>query len=568
MAIYCRHSLPGHPRPYLKSVVQQFFDDTQSNEAMVATYQAIDGHPLSLHLLSGCMQTLEQDWTPWTPLLQMPNREACWQFILEKSYQLLPEISKLLLGHLATLGRAVTLEMIVDWLTLSHKDDVITNENKPSSVELFTEEQACALLQSLQVRGVVYESKDAGEVVYYDIHPLIRRFVNKKMQQRQLSPVTLSNPQTTNQTEQNVPEANPLQSTIDLYKYLIQAGRYEDAFILYRERLSQPLYMQLGDYQQEIVLLTKLFPDGVEKAPRLPRESQQAWVLNSLAGGYMLAAMPAYAVTLFQRSNTLYERLGHQKAVAIGLSDIARGQIQMGALQAADQNLRRSIVLCRQNKDRFQEATNHQLRSRLMTFQADWSGAAIALDKALELTRTDQHLLLEAVIWLQGAFTALINRKADTALRILEQAQSYLKRWPYQEIAMTRAVIQQAWLQGWACWLLGEREKAATYLHEAWQQCEVAKIYDLLPSILLSFAHFLAGDPNQVSSVEQKQTFLTGERQKAWQLAGRTQRLAKRAGYKLVLADIHLLFAQLANKDEGAKACFRAYCPSATLCRM
>ena len=103
-----------------------------------------------------------------------------------------------------------------------------------------------------------------------------------------------------------------------------------------------PTYYQFGAYQLQIELLRGLFPDGERtNRPRLKDESAQAWTLNELANSYSLSGQPARAVPLFEAQNRHREKQGDKENLAIGLGNLADDQIKIGALAAAEANLRR-----------------------------------------------------------------------------------------------------------------------------------------------------------------------------------------------------------------------------------
>jgi len=131
--------------------------------------------------------------------------------------------------------------------------------------------------------------------------------------------------------------------------------------------------------------LRALFPDGEDKPPRLKDESAQAWTLNSLANSYSLAGQPRRGVPLFLASNLLDEKSGNKKGVAIGLGNVAIQQLGIGELKAAEQNLRRSIALCREIKDEFGEAIGHQGLGRALAYRGEFAVAGQELDIGLSL---------------------------------------------------------------------------------------------------------------------------------------------------------------------------------------
>ena len=86
-------------------------------------------------------------------------------------------------------------------------------------------------------------------------------------------------------------------------------------------------------------------------------------------------------------------RNGDKKNLAIGLGNLAyMAQIYIGALAAAEANLRRRIALCREIGDEFSEAVGHQELGRLLAYRGAWAESARELDAALGLFEKEKHV--------------------------------------------------------------------------------------------------------------------------------------------------------------------------------
>ena len=114
-------------------------------------------------------------------------------------------------------------------------------------------------------------------------------------------------------TPDKVTRLEDLAPVIELYHHTVRAGQLDEACTLFRDRLTNPLYYQLGAYQLIIDLLRPLFPDGEDRPPRLKDESAQAWTLNELANSYSLSGQPRRAVPLFEQHNRHPREAGRQE---------------------------------------------------------------------------------------------------------------------------------------------------------------------------------------------------------------------------------------------------------------
>ncbi|MCP4693113.1 MAG: hypothetical protein GY859_34035, partial [Desulfobacterales bacterium] len=74
------------------------------------------------------------------------------------------------------------------------------------------------------------------------------------------------------ETPDKVEKIEDLNPVIELYHHTVRAGRLDEAFELFRDRLSNPLYFHFGAYPLQIELLRALFPDGEDRPPRLKDE--------------------------------------------------------------------------------------------------------------------------------------------------------------------------------------------------------------------------------------------------------------------------------------------------------
>ena len=198
-------------------------------------------------------------------------------------------------------------------------------------------------LRDLTGRGLLHHDRKENR---FDLHPIVRRYAYDRLSKkdRKKAHTRLRDYFEGVPPVEKVTRLEELAPVIELYHHTVRAGQLDEVRTLYCDRLSSPLYFQLGVYQLQTDLLLLLFPDGEDRPPRLEDESDQAWTLNSLANSYSLSGQPRRAVPLFERQNALQEKLGHKGNLASGLGNVAQFQMPIGALRTAEANLRRSIV--------------------------------------------------------------------------------------------------------------------------------------------------------------------------------------------------------------------------------
>ena len=116
-------------------------------------------------------------------------------------------------------------------------------------------------------------------------------------------------------------------------------------------------------------MLNALFLDGETKPPRLTKEAHQAHAMNELANSFSLSGQPHRAVPLCERNAEYDEGHGRKEHLAIGLGNLADDQLKIGALRAAEANLRRHIALYREIEGEFNEAIGHAELGRLLAYR-------------------------------------------------------------------------------------------------------------------------------------------------------------------------------------------------------
>lgn len=405
-------------------------------------------------------------------------------------------------------------------------------------------------LDELEQRGLLFFDRQQAR---YDLHPVVRgyayeRLANKSRVHTRLYDYFAALPPPDKNEVQGLDDLLPV---IELYHHTVRAGRYDQAFELFRDRLVELLYYRLGANQTCIELLLALFPNGEMQPPRLSADPDQGWVLNDLANAYSLAGQPRRAVPLFERHNAIREAADNKRNLAIGLGNLAyMAQVILGELSAAEHNLRHSVDLCREIKDEFEEAIAHRQLGQLLAYQGlfDQAGAEMELARAsFEQLNAQQS---EGIVWIYHALRALLMNTPDAALDAARRARELADVRHYE-----RDIIQAEWLLGAA--LVAQAEgvedmrsplaEAEAHLTEAITSCRKINLVELEPDILLTWAkwHRFSGNAAQARAD-----------------ANEALAIADRCEYRLKQADIHLFLARLAM-DAGQREQARQHATTA-----
>jgi tetratricopeptide (TPR) repeat protein len=389
--------------------------------------------------------------------------------------------------------------------------------------EFGSEERFKEVLIELVDRGILLRDERDNR---YDLHPIVRSYCYDKLKGKDAVHSQLRDHFNSLPEPEKVDSLDDLAPVIELYHHTVSSGRYDEAWDLLYERLvPNPLYYQFGAYQTIIELLRALFPDGEERPPRLKKEADQAWTLNELANSYALSGQPQKAVPLLEMATKLKEKAGDKKNLAIGLGNLAHQQIAIGDLEAAESNLQRSIDLCQEIEDEFNEAIGHQELGRVLAYSAKFSESEKELADAMKGFVAAERIDLEVArewqgkVWAYRALRALLMEDADKALK-----QALRARELADVEKVERDIIRAEWLLGAAYLAKADLQKAEVHLHEALARDRRINMVDLEPDILLSLA---------------KLRFAQGQKEEAEKLAKEALEIAERCQYRLKQADIH-----------------------------
>ena len=181
--------------------------------------------------------------------------------ILEVAYNRLPPHQKKLLSTIACLRSSTKLDTLE---SIAENKDSLDDD-----------------LHDLMERGLVQFDKNN---LIFDLHPIVRRFAYDRLTapQRTDAHVVLVVYFEAVPQPQKIEKLEDLAPVIELYHHMVRAGNLDEAFKLFRDRLTNTLYYQLGTNQLCIELLRALFLGGENKPPQLNDESAQAWTLNTL----------------------------------------------------------------------------------------------------------------------------------------------------------------------------------------------------------------------------------------------------------------------------------------------
>jgi tetratricopeptide (TPR) repeat protein len=399
-------------------------------------------------------------------------------------------------------------------------------------------------LRGLVKRGLLLRQEGTGR---YDLHPVVRRYAYDRLADKEGTHTRLRDYFAAVPEPEQVESLEDLAPTIELYHHTVRAGRYDEARLLFRDRLAVSLYFRFGAYQLRIELLCALFPDGEpftpsrEAAlPSLSDEMAQAVTLMWLANAYSLSGQPGRAVPLYKAIIALREKAGDKKNLSVGLLAVASmAHLPLGELAKVEENLRRSTALVREIGDEFREAAVHQELGLLLAYIGAFEEAERTHQVALELVAKLGNRQIECVVQAYSAIRALLMAKPIAALEAARVARE-LADIDFPGIGKIEAdIIRAEWLLGAAHRAQGELAQAEPHLGEALRRCRRINLVEREPDILLELARLRHAQG----------------RGETLSLAQEALDIADRCEYRLVQADCHNFLAELAlEKGDLQKA--------------
>jgi hypothetical protein len=446
------------------------------------------------------------------------------------------------------------------------------------------EESLWQVLQELRSLGFLFYDEDTD---CFDFHPIMRSFLYNSLTHRADVHNLAVRYFRAIPGKEKIITLDDLAPVIELYHHLVKAGKFDEAYYIYQGRITIPALYQLSAYHLIIELLKELFPEGEDQLPRLKNEFGQAWTLNELAISYVNSGQPARAVPLFFKDIKITEKKAHKLNIAIPLGNVADySQLSIGQLSASTGHLRKRILLCREIKDKSNEAIGHQRLGRVLAYQ--WGASAEdEITIALKLFKQQEYQKWFCKVqayrslsaFLQARLTAVLPGQeihsvsySREALKQARKALEFVEEMTRKNFPLPRDFVRAYWLLGEAliqCRLStgnvkmgsfeihfydeyfqeqvesmalkkgNELEIAERCINEALRRCRKINLVELEPDILLAQARLEWTKKKHLPDIEKN--------------LKEAMDIALRSGYRLKLADLHLFCGQvlLELKEKG-----------------
>jgi len=417
-------------------------------------------------------------------------------------------------------------------------------------------------LGELVDRGLLLHDRERG---LYDLHPIVREYSYDRLRTRDRRRVhkRARDYFAAVPTPVRARSASDLAPLIELYHHTVAAGGFDEGLALLKGRLWDDLYYTLGLHQVCLELLKTLFPQG-KSAPCIALPAGRAWVLAATAAAHWRSGSPRQALRLQEACNRLCRGLRRMPSVAVGLTNLALAQLDLGELKAAEGSLRESISISEGTRTSTACAAGRRDLCLPLAYRGEFAEALRELDGYCQYWNCCAERL--PLSW--RVLVHLMAGSPDGAAREIDQLRPMAGEGADASASDEYDEIRAEWLVGAAAVSLGwarpaHREarlaEAEHHLAEALSRCRRTGVLHIEPSILLSWARW---------------HLLNEQRHEAAQHANEALGIADRCGYRLGQADTHNFLARLdlhgGKRDEAIKhaqtAYERAWCDGPPYC--
>ncbi|HEV2864227.1 MAG TPA: DUF4062 domain-containing protein [Pyrinomonadaceae bacterium] len=503
------------------------FGATGARDSLLPLFRQADKHPLLIQALAGevaryrpapgdfdAWRRAHPDFNPFgLPLVQVKSH------VLAFALHGLDDKAQLVLRTVAA------FRMPARYDTLAA---LLIGEEEPCAHERELDE----VLTELEDRGLVGWDKRANR---YDLHPLVRgvvwsglrddarRGVYTSLHAHFEAVPMIDDPLKVNSLEDLTP-------AIELYNTLIGLERYDDASIVFRDRLSDATLYRLSANRFRVELLQLLFPDGLEQLPRLNNQAAQAYILNTLALGYQNSGQPRRAAALYRRHNTIRSEMKDDRNLGIGLSNLSYTLRLSGALRESESSARRGLVIAREQNELHHEVLSLNRFGLTLAARGVVSKSESALQRSLRIAMAQSSRQAEGYNNADLAQRALWLGEFAAALTFANRA------WELADVLrLEDDFIRAAGVQGEAALGLNDLATADERLHHALTSArKVNLVEEELPALVA------------LAELRRRQ----GDAKAARELLDDVWEAAERGPYPLVHADACCVLAEV-ERDEG-----------------
>ncbi len=517
-----------------------------SREVMLPVFETFDKHPLLIQVLASHVATFKSDpgnfdaWRAANPDfnvfgLPLANVQS---HVLAYALRGLTPAERRTLFVIAAFRLPANMDTIKALLIRADEEDA------PAKKPFTTLAELDAALTDLEDRGLLGWNKRANR---YELHPIVRGVVWSSLDDDARTDIygTLHVHFEAMPMMQfdDVESFEDLTPAIELYNALIELGRYQDAYRVFRVRLSDATLYRLSAGRLRVEMLEQLFPDGLGALPQLSDSSGQSWTLNALATGYLISGRPGDAVITYRRACDLCVEEGDQPNLSVDLCNLSDALRLSGSLRAAEASTRAALIIAREEDYSYSHGMSLYLLGLALAARGVPGEAEEALQRSMQIWVAQSHKQFEGLVNAYLAERSLWMGQVTAAQPLADRAWELAAVERYE-----RDSTRTARLQGTAALHLGDFDIADERLHHALTRARAVNLVEEELPILIALAEWHRR---------------RGEAERAREMLDDVWESAERGPYPLFHADALNVLAQIerdaGDTDAAVEAATEAY---------
>ncbi|MEL7423200.1 MAG: DUF4062 domain-containing protein, partial [Bacteroidota bacterium] len=517
-----------------------------SREEMLPVFQSFDKHPLLLQLLASEVaefRTAPGDFDAWRGANPEFNVFGL-PLVQVQSHVLSYALKGLSTTELQTLQTIAGFRMPASMMTL--KALLLESKKEDETKPIFPSEPALdQALTTLEDKGLLGWDRRSNR---YDLHPIVRGVVWNNLdtdKQFEIHGSLRSHfeamPNIGDITQ--IEGIEDLRPAIELYNSLIEMKLYDEAYIVFYNRLDGALLYRLSANDLRVELLEQIFLDGVDQFPALSSDEAQAWVIGALAMGYDLMGLPGKAIPLIERQNEIYSNINNQNYLSITISNLSDPLRLSSQLFRAEFAARKGLILSRElNKDT-SEFFNLECLGLALASRGVYHKAKQSLLSKIRFSRNNGSEQNEGFGKANLAYISLLSSEFKSAKKLADESWELAAAY-----RLERDFVRAAFYQGLAALRLNNVITANERLHFALKRVRAIQAVEDELQIVIALAEFFL----RQSKPEKAKEHLDD----VWDRA-------EQGPYPLFHADALNILAQIeiatGNKDAAITAATEAY---------
>ncbi|HEY1389165.1 MAG TPA: DUF4062 domain-containing protein [Ktedonobacterales bacterium] len=302
-----------------------------------------------------------------------------------------------------------------------------------------------AALTILEERGLLQWDRQANR---YDLHPVVRAYAYARLEDKATTFAQMKNyfEALPAEDRDKVQDVADLRRTLELYHALLNAGQPDEALDLYYDRLSTPLLYILGAYTTIVEILTPLFRDGLDRAPIVPKQSDQGYSAAVLAQAFDFLGEHAQAQALYivGLGHALQRR--NAPNVATILQSLGGNSAEIGQMAVAEREQRLALEVAEAAHEQLQIDEGCEYLINLSAQIGAWSQG----ERAYAVLQTSPDVEGKSAPFTFIVAARLRWGQGRDPLLLLEQALAYVRsdRYARAEREAQRLLGEVAFSQG------------------------------------------------------------------------------------------------------------------------